>query len=153
MASSTLADIRKEELAFSFSIWIQPKDLSSDSNTASSNCLENGLQDLSRTGQFLLFLASSWAINAARRPFAEDLDLAGSSSLCASEKQLSKYSISFFPPPKDQRRGCGSGCAGGVFGQYFLWSAFDDLQVCHHSIMYLEKYVHGKKQFRLFYPF
>lgn len=43
MASSTLADIRKEELAFSFSIWIQPKDLSSDSNTASSNCLEHGL--------------------------------------------------------------------------------------------------------------
>lgn len=69
MASSTSADIRKEELAFSFSIWIQPKDLSSDSNTTSSNCLEKGLWDLSRTGQFLLFLASSRAINAARRAF------------------------------------------------------------------------------------
>ena len=50
VASSTLADIRKEDLAFSFSIWIQPKDLSSDSNTTPSNYLEKGLQDLSRTG-------------------------------------------------------------------------------------------------------
>lgn len=39
MASSTLADIRKEGLVFTFNIWIQPKDMSSDSNATSSNCL------------------------------------------------------------------------------------------------------------------
>lgn len=49
MASSTLADIRKEGLVFTFNIWIQPKDTSSDSNATSSNCLENGLRDFCGT--------------------------------------------------------------------------------------------------------
>lgn len=74
MASSTLADTRKEDLVFTFSIWIQPEHMPSDSNATSSKCLFGkwGLQDLCGT-ELLHFLASSWVINAARRAFCRRL--------------------------------------------------------------------------------
>lgn len=100
MASSTLADIRKEVLTFSFNIWIQPKEMPSDSNTTSSNCLA-GKQSLgsqqNRISAFSCFLLGHK--RSKEGPFAEDFaQCAGSSSLCANEKYFSTYSISTFSP-------------------------------------------------------
>lgn len=75
MASSTLADIRKEVLTFSFNIWIQPKEMPSDSNTTSSNCLA-GKQSLgsqqNRISAFSCFLLGHK--RSKEGPFAEDFD-------------------------------------------------------------------------------
>lgn len=75
MASSTLADIRKEVLTFSFNIWIQPKEMPSDSNTTSSNWLA-GKQSLgsqqNRISAFSCFLLGHK--RSKEGPFAEDFD-------------------------------------------------------------------------------
>lgn len=93
MAFSSLVDIRKEDSTFSFNIWVQPKDKSSDSNATSSNCLSGKLplgSEWSRMiSAFSCFLLGHKCNKKGLLQKTLPLCI-GSSALCANEKYFSQ---------------------------------------------------------------
>lgn len=125
MASSALADTRKEDLVFTFNIWIQPEHMSSDSNATSSKCLFGKRSSGSLWNRiFSPFSCFLLGHKCSKKGFLQKtLPLStGSSSLCANEKYSDQYCISrsfcslspMFPPTR-LGRGSGSAFAGSIF--------------------------------------